>query len=124
MGCGTGSLGAGATFVATLTFNEPIDSEKMVYQDFKSALFWLLQGLPTKGTMNDIEEVPPGPGDILQLKVTVHGPLPNPEHFNRAFNRLLWGVRHQLHDGKAKRPGTSSPVNVTASPDNWINERT
>ena len=126
MGCGTGGLANGASYIPVLTFNEPIDSESAVYKDFKSALFWLLQGLENRGSMEDIEEVPAGPGpkDILQLKVTVRGPLPNPEHFNRAFNRLLWGVRHRLHDGEAERPGTDSWTNVTAEPVNWINERT
>ena len=124
MGCGTGVLGAGVPFITTLTFNEPIDSESVVYKDFKSALFWLLQGLQNRGSMGDIVEVPPGPGMILQLQVTIRGPLPNPEDFNRAFNRLLWGVQHRLTDGQVRRPGTPSRVNVTASPSNWLNEDT
>ena len=126
MGCGTGGLGPGGLFVTRLTFNEPIDSESAVYKDFKSALFWLLQGLENRGSMNDIEELPAGPApkNILQLKVTVRGPLPDPQHFNRAFNRLLWGVRHRLHDDSSPRPGTDSRVNMTADPDNWLDERT
>ncbi|MGH7411324.1 MAG: hypothetical protein ACREJ6_09765 [Candidatus Methylomirabilis sp.] len=126
MGCGTGVLGQADQYTAILTFNRPISSQDAVYIDFKSALFWLLQGLPTRGGMGNIEEVPVGPlpKNITGLKVTVNGPLNSPEHFNRAFNRLLWGVRHRLSDGNVQRPGTNSTFSVTAKPEDWPDEDT
>ena len=126
MGCGTGVLGAGATFTATITFNRAISSTDPCYTNFKSALFWLLRGLETRGRMDDIVEVPggTGPRNIIQLNVTMRGPLADPAPFNRALNRLLWGVRHRLHDGNVERPGTGSNITVTADPDNWNDEDT
>jgi len=126
MGCGTAPLGDREPFVATLTFDEPIDPGSKIYQDFKSALNWLLRGLEPGGGFGSIEEIPgPGPIPITSLKVKVTGPLNDPTDFNRAFNRLLWGVRHRLTDARGNRsPGTPSRVIVTASPENWRNEET
>lgn len=126
MGCGTGVLGTGERFTATITFNQGISSTDPRYTNFKSALFWLLRGLETRGRMEDIEEIPggAGPKNIIQLRVTLRGPLDDPAPFNRALNRLFWGVRHRLHDGAVERPGTNSNITVTTDPDNWNDEET
>jgi|GEM_PF-4845668 len=128
MGCGTGARGPGEPFEFVIRFHPPIPSDKAVYLDFKSAVFWLTQGLQNKSTMDDLVEDPPGPGarDIIRLTVKMRGPLADPQHFNRAFNRVLWGIRHRLHEPGTGReePGTSSHVSVTATPVNWTNEDT
>ena len=125
MGCGTGTLGPKGKFKATLTFYPPIDRTLPVYTNFKSALWWLLQGLDTKPKDSDIKEIPEDSGPITNLELTVHGPLDDPINFNRAFNRLLWGVRHRLHDDRGDMsPGTNSGFRVTAVPVNWDGEHT
>jgi len=138
VGCGTGALGPGEKFVAILTFNRPIDSQSPLYRDFRGALRWLLRGAEGGG---DVEENPGArkgrrkrtgkrtskqmAKQITKLKVTVIGRITNPEDFNQAFNRILWGVRHRLHDSHGdEKPGTPSGVTVTASPVNWDDEDT
>jgi len=125
VGCGTGVLGQKGKFVAILTFYPPIDRNSVVYTNFKSALLWLLQGLETRPKDRDIKEIPEDAGPLMNLEVTVNGPLDNPGDFNRAFNWLLWGIRHRLHDNQGNmNPGTDSGYRVTAVPINWTGEHT
>jgi len=124
MGAGTGPLAPGAKYDVTLTFNPQLLSTDDRYRDFRSGLEGLLERLP--GGF-EIKEVPQGTGRrfITDLKVTVTGPLDPAKNFNRAFNRLLWGVRHRLHSPPGTlNPGADSGVIVTASPATWEDEDT
>ena len=124
MGAGTGPLISGQAYPIVLTFTTPISDQDVCYTHFKSALLWLLQGLPSR--LGTIAETRTGPGPVQTLissvTVTVTGPLPDPTDFNRAFNRLLWGVQHR----KTPDPGTASGVKITtpAGPNKWRNEDT
>lgn len=127
MGAGTGPLIGGQKHEVVLTFTTAIEYHDARYTNFKSALQWLLQGLPSRlGNIveTDIVETRTGEGHTLvsSIKVTVTGPLPDPTNFNRAFNRLLWGVQHK----KSPVPGTSSSVTIITPeyPNKWRNEDT
>jgi hypothetical protein len=124
MGAGTGPLSTrGNTYEVTLTFDHgQISKTDPIYEHFKSALDWLLEGLSTTGASGESTEHPVGSDFVTHIDVVVRGPLPQPKKFNRAFNRLLWGVRHQ----KSPLPpgGGPSGRTVKASPQTWQDENT
>ena len=113
MGCGTGPLKArDDDYEVMLTFDGGgIFKNDPVYTNFQSALDWLLKGLEAVGASGKSEPNLSG-NDVTSIKVTVSGPLLNkdPEKFNRAFNRLLWGARFR------KSPDKPSPSGRTVTP--------
>jgi hypothetical protein len=126
MGAGTGNLNVGGRYDAVLTFNDPIDTTGEVYKCFESALRWLLKGL--NGTIA-ITTNPPGAQMITGLTIAVTNVQsqlvqPDTANFNRAMNRVMWGLRHRLKEGNAKRPGTDSRYNATMANENWLDETT
>jgi len=124
MGAGTGTLDSSAdTYAVALTFDGGgINEADVLYTHFKSALEWLLAGLYGVGAGGSYQETKDRAGNVTSVSILVNGPLygTNRENFNRAFNRLLWGVRHR------KTPGQPSDSNrtVTPLPQNWQDEST
>jgi len=128
MGAGTTPLGTGASYNVTLTFDPPIQRSGKVYDGFKSALDWLLRGLVVEGKPG-FGYLPDGGDTIVQMTITVKlaGELGDQDakNFSRAFNRLLWGIRHQLHDaGGNQNPGADSKQKVRMEQPNWLHEPT
>lgn len=122
MGCGTGPLGPSNAYEVTLTFDTGrIPKNDPIYTHFKSALDFLLRGLRAVGANGWSTEKTAG-ADVTSIAVWVEGPLDplDAVNFNRAFNRLLWGVRYR------KSPGSPSPSNrsVTPSDQTWTDENT
>ena len=122
MGAGTGPLGdKTAKYFVTLTFDDgQISKNDPIYEHFKSALDWLLDGLASTGGTGKARPQIDADGNVTSIEVEVHGPLPDPKNFNRAFNRLLWGVKFR----KSPNPPTPSDHRVVASPQTWQNENT
>lgn len=123
MGCGTGPLRPSNAYEVTLTFDTGrISSTDPIYTHFKSALDFLVEGLKAVGASGVTTERTDGSGNITSVDVWVEGPLQAADavNFNRAFNRLLWGVRYR------KSPGTPSPSgrSVTPSDQSWTDENT
>ena len=127
MGAGTGPKPAGEGYEVVLNFNEPIWSDDVVVTNFESALEWVINARPCRGT---IDELPAGPGRRMltgiHVKVTFSEAFDGEPRarFNRAMNRVLWGVRHRRRDGGIERPGAESWVNVTSIPKIWDFEET
>jgi len=122
MGCGTGPLRASNAYQVTLTFDTgSIPANDPIYTHFQSALDFLLEGLGAVGASGYSTPQVVG-GNVLSIAVEVDGPLSAADavNFNRAFNRLLWGVRYR------KSPGQPSPSHrsVTPSDQNWTDENT
>jgi hypothetical protein len=124
MGCGTGPFGQADTFEMVIRFNKKISAGDAVYTHFKDAVEMLLDG-QVKMTPSTVVG-----GLIQEVKVTVKGPLTEAKapSFNRAFNRLMWGLQR-------RRPGdigstytteiTQRTLNGTARNDDpWIFEFT
>lgn len=123
MGCGTGPLRASNAYEVTLTFDTgQISKADLIYTHFKSALDFLLEGLKAVGASGWSTEHTDGAGNVTSIAVWVEGPLQAADavNFNRAFNRLLWGVRYRKSPGK---PSPSGRV-VTPSDQNWTDEDT
>ncbi len=97
MGCGTGPLTQNDTFEMQLRFNKAISPGDPVYGHFKEAVELLLDGQITVTPGSTVN------GLVIEPIVTVHGPLSGPKApaFNRAFNRLMWGLQR-------RRPGDHS----------------
>jgi len=115
MGCGTGPLHLPEeSYEVTLTFDGGrISKTDPIYSNFKSALDWLLVGLRAVGASGQSTEHITGQ-NVTSITVEVYGPLlsPHTEKFNRAFNRLLWGVQHTrslAHPPRSGASGSESP---------------
>jgi len=122
MGCGTGPLRASNAYQVTLTFDTgSIAAHDPIYTHFKSALDFLLEGLSAVGASGYSSPQIIG-GNVTSISVEVDGPLGAADavNFNRAFNRLLWGVRYR------KSPNQPSPSgrSVTPSDQTWTDENT
>ena len=90
MGCGTGRLDVSDRFKISLVFLPKIDPTNAIYTNFKDGVRGLLRerfGSWQAGTSG---------GKVETVALVVKGPI-NTEterkQFNRAMNRLLWGVR-------------------------------
>lgn len=129
MGCGTGPLAtANQAYSVTLTFDGgAIKKTDPIYVHFKSALDWLIQGVLAVGGSGYSEENISGL-DVTSIDVFVQGPLlqPHTAEFNRAFNRLLWGVKYRRGSGPTPPPVPPVPSgrSVTPSKQNWPDETT
>ena len=127
MGCGTGPLSTPSQgYTVTLTFDGGgIKTTDPIFVHFKSALDWLLQGLSAvEGSGWSMERMS-GP-DVTAIDVYVRGKLiqPHTAEFNRAFNRLLWGVRYKRGSGGGAAPPVPSGRFVTPSDQSWPDETT
>jgi len=95
MGCGTGPLSAMDSFKITLRFQPRIPPNMAIYTNFESAVRGFLR--------ERLDTWTPGlsGGKVETVKVVMHGPIQTEEEqkqFNRAMNRLLWGVRMVCSD--------------------------
>jgi hypothetical protein len=95
MGCGTGSFGSTSKLEMKLRLNNKISAGDPVYTHFKEAVEFLLPG------QVHVSDGQLSGGLVIEPIVTVMGPLENDTAFNRAFNRLMWGLQR-------RRPGTTS----------------
>jgi hypothetical protein len=105
MGCGTGPLTATDRFKITLQFDPVISPTDKIYANFKDAMLGFLQA-----RFADWEEGTSG-GDIDTVTLAVRGPIETEDElkkFNRAMNRMLWGVR-------VIRPGDDDSGNTIPS---------
>ena len=123
MGAGTGSLISGQTYSVTLTFQPmPMNSGDPLYTNFLSGLGWLLAGLKGVGARGSFTERTNPLGAVVSISLVVTGPLDGAdrENFNRAFNRLLWGVKYR----KSPALPTASGISVSPSDTRYIDEQT
>ena len=118
MGAGTGPLiTASDKYPVTLTFDHGgIDPKDPIYTNFLSALEWLLLCVRRGGGDFSITPNPAGPV-IRSIDVVVVGPLKGGDEkkFNRAFNRLLWGLRHRRSQHTPPPHGPNPPQQYDSS---------
>ena len=129
MGAGTGDLNSSTdTFNFLLTFvsdtgGTGIDKTDVIYKCFRSALDFLISGLRgVKAAEPTVTENISG-GKVTSIYVVVRGRLVGDDrrNFNRALNRLLWGVRERR---SPEPPPSPSHWTVNTDKDNWIDEDT
>jgi hypothetical protein len=128
MGCGTGPLRASNAYQVTLTFDTgAIAANDPIYIHFQSALDFILEGLSAVGASGYSSPQIIG-GNVTSISVEVDGPLTAADavNFNRAFNRLLWGVRYRRGSTLPGPPPPPIPSgrSVTPSDQNWTDENT
>ena len=90
MGCGPGPLNASEHFKITLVFKPDIAETHAVYTNFQSAVIGFLRERFDDWQPHHVAE------KVRTVDVLLHGPINTVEaqkQFNRAMNRLLWGVR-------------------------------
>lgn len=111
MGCGTGRLDKEETFRIKLRFKPRIPPTHPVYTNFESAVRGFLGAkLEPKGWTPGMSG-----GKVDTVKIEMHGPIdtePEQKQFNRAMNRLLWGVRFACPGDVATDPPRPSHFEV------------
>jgi hypothetical protein len=127
MGAGTGDLGGSNNhFPINLAFDNPygIPINEECYQHFRSALDMLIAGVRYVGGDGVVLHENVSGGNVMSIDLVFSGPLTgiDRKNFNRAFNRLLWGIRHCAAPGHIS--ATNTPHQIIPVPQNWNDENT